>query len=1239
MRGFFGAVRIIVLAVLLLALLPVAQGLPSAPDRSAPWAFAAEGHASARGGSSSGPPAAEPIPGRYIVVLSDDADPDTVARSFVTANGLAVHHVYRTAFRGFAASIPDAALPGIARYPSVAFVSPDRTMYAAAQALPTGVDRIDAERNRTARIDGTDARVDAGIAIIDTGVDLDHPDLNVVFGRSFVAGEPTADDPHGHGTHVAGTAAALDNGIGVVGVAPGARIYALKVLDATGVGSVSDITAAIDWVAANAGIIDVASLSLGGLVPNADDGNCGRTNRDALHLAICNAVAAGVTVVVAAGNDRVDAKDVSPAAYDEALTVSGLSDLDGTPLADRFTFFSNFGADVDLIAPGRAILSTWRGGGTAVLTGTSMSTPHVSGAAALYIASVRAQAGSRPSPEQVAAFLKSHGEPAPSGGWPGDSDGIPEPLVKVRDLPAGPIDATASVVVARPARIEADGESTTMALAMPRDANRNLVGPGHVVRFAATAGDLLGSSMDGGTDVYSQVLRGPADGMAGTTAEITATADATALAQSARIVFTEDLLIHGSVPIIEGPEHELDPALASDGRGYLAAWWTLSADQTRATVRAVRIGADGSRIDGTPILLDQMDVNFAVSPMVPIPKVASDGSYYLVVWLSKGAIIRGSDGVILASLTFDSSSPRFGATAAFDGSKYLVLWYEFDRRTANYALVGQFVSRDGVLLSRKAFPIVAAASPAVWIGESPAVAFDGANFVIAFSRLRIGPCPSNPTRACALDSDVYAVRLSPAGSVLAPGLFLLAGAPGYQRFAAAVSDRSRSVVAWESVFADVETGAMGSAAVDLVRIGLDGKVLDSVPIRLEGPAEMAFGPAVAPRGGDTFLVAWTNGSHPDDWDISAARVRGDTGQVLDPVPFPISAAPADQLGPALGASESNLLAAFVDFGRYAVTRADVTGQLVRRFELPLEVTIQAPWTDLAPGQTMQLTVLAASSGSAVSGASVTASVTPGGLLGLSPASGTTDAEGVWTTMATALSEGQATVAVIVTKAGFTQGSATFPIRIGIEPLAITVSSERIEMMAFETATVRVRLTDAAGIGVGDAIITATSAAGGNFSAVANLGAGDYRFRWDAPRVSVQTFVTILVAATVGGFADARARLVILVDPNKTNPGDPAQLFLIAEPERTSLRPGDTINVTLFLFTVEGFAVSGATVGLSTLGAVPVVLGGVVDRLNGVYTFTVTAGSVGGATGVSIRIDASKFGYRTGTTRLGFLIVP
>jgi len=346
--------------------------------------------------------AGQAVPGRYIVVLRDDADAQNIAEAHSRRLGAEVTSVYEHALQGYAAKIPSARLSELKADPRVQFVEPDRTAVAFGQTMPTGVNRVDGDTGSpTAKIDGIDERVNADVAMIDTGINKTHPDLNVAGGRNFAtffAPSNNYEDGHGHGTHVAGTIAALDNGYGAVGVAPGARLYGVKVLSNSGTGYQSWIINGIDWVTAHANTIDVANMSLGG---SGTDGSCGS---NAYHKAICNSVAAGVTYTVAAGNNNADLQTFVPAAYNEVLTATAASDSDGisggTGAApscrtgekdDYAATFSNYAtlADQDhtIAAPGVCIYSTWKNGGYNTISGTSMASPHIAGTAALCIAS------------------------------------------------------------------------------------------------------------------------------------------------------------------------------------------------------------------------------------------------------------------------------------------------------------------------------------------------------------------------------------------------------------------------------------------------------------------------------------------------------------------------------------------------------------------------------------------------------------------------------------------------------------------------------------------------------------------------------------------------------------------------------------------------------------------------------------------------------------------------------------
>lgn len=383
-------------------------------------------------------------PSRWIVTLRDDADVTGFVSPAEQRLGFRATQVYRHVAHGFAAALTPSQRLLLLRDPRVASVSPDRP-FELTQTLPPGIDRVQADRSPVANIDGSDQRVDADIAIIDTGIQRNHPDLNVVGGYNCVGSDHADwDDNNGHGTHVAGIAAAKDNGIGVVGVAPGARLWAVRVFPPNGTSWESWIVCGLEWVASQRDAndpdgerIEAVNLSLRGT--GGDDGHCGAQNADLMHRAVCDAVAAGVTVVVAAGNDATDARYWTPAAYDEAITVSGIGDYNGRPgggagapcststADDHFATFSNYGADVDITAPAVCVLSTYRGSSYARISGTSMAAPHVTGAAALYKAT-----HGRARPTEVRAALVAAG----AHDWvtSTDPDGTHEPLLDVESF-------------------------------------------------------------------------------------------------------------------------------------------------------------------------------------------------------------------------------------------------------------------------------------------------------------------------------------------------------------------------------------------------------------------------------------------------------------------------------------------------------------------------------------------------------------------------------------------------------------------------------------------------------------------------------------------------------------------------------------------------------------------------------------------------------------------------------------
>ncbi len=354
-------------------------------------------------------------------------DPDLVnsrVREIAARDRVSVDQVFSNALGGFSARLTRAQLGAIGRNPAVATIMPDqqvdlgdvlsdmeaggvRTTGNPGVRVPAGVRRVGARQSAVIGVRGG-GRVNADVAILDTGIQRNHPDLNVAGGFNCTSrNRDKWDDNNGHGTHVAGIVGALDNNIGVVGVAAGARLWSVKVLNRNGHGSMSSIVCGIDWVTAqrqpgapSRPRFEVANMSISFTLPGSNDRDCGRQRHDGVHMAICRSVNRGTTYAVAAGNESRNARRNRPAAYDEVITVSAMADYDGRPGGrgkasdscpywssepdDGFARFSNYGPDVDLIAPGKCVLSTYTRGRYAWMSGTSMASPHVAGAAAIY---------------------------------------------------------------------------------------------------------------------------------------------------------------------------------------------------------------------------------------------------------------------------------------------------------------------------------------------------------------------------------------------------------------------------------------------------------------------------------------------------------------------------------------------------------------------------------------------------------------------------------------------------------------------------------------------------------------------------------------------------------------------------------------------------------------------------------------------------------------------------------------
>ena len=377
---------------------------------------------------------------------------------------------YTSAISGFAARLTPQQVARLRQDSAVAFVRPARRFRIASQITPPGIRRV-----RAAPQGGPVPDVDVDIAVLDSGIGpVGGGELNIQGGINC-ADDPLSpgydrdawDDLYSirHGTHVAGTAAARHNGIGTVGVAPGARLWSVRVFRANGYGDETTIICGLDWAVSTHGPgappgsqpIDVINMSIQGPRIGGGPEDCvAGIDPDPIHEAVCAAHAVGITMVVAAGNDGRDAASVSPAGYDQVITVGAISDYDGrsggkgrsacggfgSEADDRYARYSNHGGDIDIVAPGTCVESTYpsgNGDATQRLTGTSMATPHVTGAVARYLAD-------HPSttPTQMRRLVRAAGgldwnlrsDPR----WTGVSDvASPNRLLDVEALMGGPM--------------------------------------------------------------------------------------------------------------------------------------------------------------------------------------------------------------------------------------------------------------------------------------------------------------------------------------------------------------------------------------------------------------------------------------------------------------------------------------------------------------------------------------------------------------------------------------------------------------------------------------------------------------------------------------------------------------------------------------------------------------------------------------------------------------------------------
>ncbi|MFE4059172.1 S8 family peptidase [Streptomyces sp. NPDC059096] len=390
----------------------IAAAVTAVAATAALGAAALPAHAAPALGTVVGAGAQDAVSGSYIVTLKKSSGLKAASapgREVVSEYGGTVERTYTAALNGYAANLSATQARRLAADPAVDQVFQDRTVRAlATQTNPPswGLDRID---QASLPLNGSYTYPDtagegATVYVIDTGVRITHQDFGgrASYGYDAVDNDNTAQDGNGHGTHVAANAAGSS-----YGVAKKAKVVAVRVLNNAGSGTTAQVVAGIDWVTRNHSGPSVANVSLGG---GADA---------ALDTAVQNSIASGVTYAVAAGNSNANAQNYSPARVPEAITVGA------TTSTDARASYSNYGARVDLFAPGSAITSAWNSSDTATssISGTSMATPHVAGAAAVYLAG---HPGATPA--QVATALVNG---ATSGVVTGPGTGSPNKLLRL----------------------------------------------------------------------------------------------------------------------------------------------------------------------------------------------------------------------------------------------------------------------------------------------------------------------------------------------------------------------------------------------------------------------------------------------------------------------------------------------------------------------------------------------------------------------------------------------------------------------------------------------------------------------------------------------------------------------------------------------------------------------------------------------------------------------------------------
>ena len=407
--------------------------------------------------SAAGAVQTTPIPGQYIVVLNHGSNGREVAREHARSAGADVLQTYDAALHGYTAKLSAAGLAKVKADPRVASITQDAEgVPITSQTLPTGVNRIDGDVSSQFAGDGG-GTTNGDVAVFDTGIQVDHPDLNVVGGvncldASNAYNDHTYGDQHGHGTHVAGIVGAKDDLNGVVGVAPGVRLWSVRVLDSRASGTISSQLCGVNWITANGPSlgIKVVNSSQAMMTAKQNDGNCGYTNGDVLHQAVCASTAAGTLWVFGAGNSTYSFTNAAGMNYPEVLTVTGPADGNGQPNVpttatvscgsalstgtkkstytetdDKYASFSNWAGNAveqahTIAAPGVCILSTFLNSTYGVLTGTSMSSPTAAGVAELCLLATACDGVPANEIQKLRSDAQTYNQAHPGYGFTGD---------------------------------------------------------------------------------------------------------------------------------------------------------------------------------------------------------------------------------------------------------------------------------------------------------------------------------------------------------------------------------------------------------------------------------------------------------------------------------------------------------------------------------------------------------------------------------------------------------------------------------------------------------------------------------------------------------------------------------------------------------------------------------------------------------------------------------------------------